>query len=590
MSCGKRGSLTGLNCCRSLLCKSAGTAYALPRFSRQYATDFSSEPRESDNVDLCIVGGGPAGLAAAIRFKQLDKEHGSSRRVVILEKAADMGGHIVSGAVIEPHALDELIPNWRSDMPETCTPVGSESMVLLTANRAFNLPIPPSLKNECNYVVSLSTYVRWLSNKAEELGVEVYPGVSVSELLYDEQGKVEGVATSDLGLDNLGKPTPNFTRGMNFYAPLTLLAEGCRGSLTKQVVKRFDLDKNCCPQTYGLGVKEVWEILPEKFRKGHVCHALGWPLFNRAYGGGFLYHFAENLVSIGLVTGLDYRNPYFSPYEEFQRMKHHPYFANVLEGGRCISYGARALSEGGYQSIPKLTFPGGGLVGCSAGFMNVAKLKGSHTAMKSGMLAAEAAYAALKNGTPFEFFEKSLRDSWVGKELHAVRNIRPSFNSPLKLWGGVMYSAIQSFVLRGREPWTFKHSETDAAATGVAEKYSKIEYPRPDNRLSFDILTSVSRTGTYHRDDEPCHLRVPDQDLEKHARLSWPNYKGVEERFCPAGVYEFIPNNEDPNGIPTFRINSQNCIHCKTCDIKVPTQDITWTVPEGGDGPKYSVT
>lgn len=566
----------------------------MPRFTpaslRSYSESPLNEPRESDEVDLCIVGGGPAGLAAAIRFKQLDNEQGGERRVIVLEKGGDMGAHILSGAVIEPRALDELLPDWRDEMPEGTTMVESEGMKFLTEKLALPVPEPPQMKNiGKNYIVSLSTVVRWLAEKAEEVGVEVYPGFSVSELVYNEDGSVKGIATRDQGIAKNGEPKDSFARGMEFHAPITLLAEGCHGSLSKQAMAKFDLRKDCDPQTYGLGIKEVWEVKPENFKKGYVGHAVGYPLSADTYGGGFQYHYGENLVSVGIVVGLDYQNPYISPYNEFQRMKHHPYYADVLKGGKCIAYGARALNEGGWQSIPKLVFPGGGLIGCSAGFLNVPKIKGTHTAMKSGMLAAEAAFAALESGemSKFDKYDTTLRESWVGEELREVRNVRPSFHSPLKLWGGLMYSGLDTMIFRGHTPWTFHNRSTDAEVTQPASEYHPIDYPKPDGELSFDILTSVSRTGTYHDDDEPCHLRVPGQDLQKHCDKSWPIYKGVEQRFCPAGVYEYL---QDDAGKVEFKINSQNCIHCKTCDIKVPAQDINWTVPEGGDGPKYSMT
>lgn len=560
------------------------------RSARFYSESPLDEPRESDEVDLCIVGGGPAGLAAAIRFKQLDNEAGGERRVIVLEKGGDMGAHTLSGAVLEPRALDELLPDWREDMPEMTTLVESEGMKFLTEKLALPVPEPPQMVNKNkNYIVSLSAVVRWLAEKAEAVGVEVYPGFSVSELVYNDDGSVKGIATRDQGIGKDGKPKDSFARGMEFHAPITLLAEGCHGSLSKQAIAKYDLRKDADPQTYGLGLKEVWEVKPENFKKGYVGHHVGYPLDPSTYGGGFQYHFGENLVSVGLVVGLDYANPYISPYNEFQRMKHHPYYADVLEGGTCIAYGARALNEGGWQSIPKLVFPGGGLIGCSAGFLNVPKIKGTHTAMKSGMLAAEAAFKSLESGdrSEFERYDANLRESWVGKELYEIRNVRPSFHSPLKLWGGLAYSGLDTLILRGRTPWTFHHPETDAGSTQPATDFSPIDYPKPDGKLSFDILTSVSRTGTYHDDDEPCHLRVPNQDLEAHCEKSWPVYKGIEQRFCPAGVYEYL---EDDAGKVEFKINSQNCIHCKTCDIKVPAQDITWTVPEGGDGPKYSIT
>lgn len=583
-----------------------------------------TEPREADEVDVCIVGGGPAGLAAAIKLKQLDNEHGSGElRVVVLEKAPEMGAHTLSGAVLEPRALNELFgEEWKDDPPPTMTLVKNETLRYLTKSSSIPLPEPPQMHNiGKNYIVSLNMVVKWLAEKAEELGVEIYPGFSVSELVYDkETGAVKGIATNDMGVSKDFKPKDNFQRGMEFHAKVTLLAEGCHGSLTKQVIKNFDLRKNSDPQTYGIGIKEVWEVPEEVFQEGFVAHTMGHPLSYNTYGGGFMYHFGERLVSVGLVVGLDYKNPYISPYQEFQNLKRHSFYKKVLEKGKCISYGARALNEGGLQSIPKLVFPGGALIGCSAGFLNVPKIKGTHTAMKSGMLAAEAAFETIQsrdaeveaaeedveeseeveeaeetesqvpyNPILLTNYEKSLKESWVWKELNEVRNVRPSFTTKLGLFAGVAWSGIDTLLLKGRVPFTFHHTTPDSAITEDASKFQPIEYPKPDGKLTFDLLTSVSRTGTNHDDDEPCHLRVPDQDLEKHTEISYPKYKGIEQRFCPAGVYEYIEDSSKPEGV-RFQINSQNCIHCKTCDIKVPSQDINWTTPEGGDGPKYYMT
>ncbi|VVT49567.1 uncharacterized protein SAPINGB_P002333 [Magnusiomyces paraingens] len=588
-----------------------------------------TEPREADEVDVAIVGGGPAGLAAAIRLKQLDNEHGSGElRVVVLEKAPEMGAHTLSGAVLEPRALDELFgPEWRDEPPEAITLVKNETMRYLTKSAAIPIPEPPQMHNAGkNYIVSLNLVVKWLAEKAEELGVEIYPGFSVSELVYDEEtGAVKGIATNDMGVSKNFEPKDNFQRGMEFHAKATLLAEGCHGSLTKQVIKNFNLRKESDPQTYGIGIKEVWEVPEEVWDEGFVAHTMGHPLSYNTYGGGFMYHFGERLVSVGLVVGLDYANPYISPYQEFQNLKRHPFYKRVLEKGKCVSYGARALNEGGLQSIPKLSFPGGALIGCTAGFLNVPKIKGTHTAMKSGMLAAEAAFAELQKAAAeteeaaeeeesaeetseeaaeeeeedgasapwkplsLESYEQSLKDSWVYKELYEVRNVRPSFNTRLGLFAGVAWSGLDTLLFKGRVPFTFHNKVTDAAHTQDASKFKPIDYPKPDGVVTFDLLTSVSRTGTNHDDDEPCHLRVPEQDLDRHAKAAWPKYKGVEQRFCPAGVYEYIPDETKELGV-RFQINSQNCIHCKTCDIKVPTQDINWTVPEGGDGPKYYMT
>ncbi|AEY96604.1 FADR387Wp [Eremothecium gossypii FDAG1] len=570
--------------------------------------------REVDKVDVCIVGGGPAGLATAIKLKQLDNKDGSGElRVVVLDKGSECGSHIVSGVILEPRAWRELFPDDCDEgipIPsELVTKVEREEFRFLMGNLALPIPEPPVMVNKGNnYIASLSQVTRWLAEKAEEVGVEVYPGIAVSDVVYSSDGSsVVGVATKDMGLSKSGRPKGNFERGMEFHARQTVFAEGCHGSLTKQLVKKFALRENRDNQTYGLGIKEVWEVMPEKFNKGFVSHTMGYPLSNDLYGGGFQYHFGEGLVTVGLVVGLDYKNPWVSPYQEFQRMKHHPYYANVLEGGKCVAYGARALNEGGLQSVPKLNFPGGCLVGATAGFMNVPKIKGTHTAMKTGMLAAEEIFKALAplpslseleemDGaslveTPInlESYEAAFRKSWVYDELWQVRNIRPSFGSKLGGYGGMAYSAVDSYILKGRGPWTFHHHKSDAAVTGPASEYRKIEYPSPDGKISFDILTSVSRTGTYHDEDELCHLRVPDQDPKLHTAKAYPKWKGIESRFCPAGVYEYVEDSSSPEGVK-FQINSQNCIHCKTCDIKVPTQDIDWVVPEGSDGPKYTLT
>ncbi|GFN19848.1 hypothetical protein AtubIFM55763_003461 [Aspergillus tubingensis] len=553
--------------------------------------------RESDEVDVCIVGGGPAGLAAAIRLKQLANEAGNEEfRVIVLEKAGELGAHVLSGNVLEPTAMNELLPDWLSeDNPsrfENVTPAKEDKMRFLTKNSAIPIPAPPQMNNHGNYIISLNELTKWMGERAEELGVEVYPGFAASELVYKKSdGSVLGVATNDLGVGRDGKAKDSFERGMEFHARVTLLAEGCHGSLTKQVVKKYDLRRDSQPQTYGIGVKEIWEIQPEKFKPGEITHSLGYPLPSDTYGGAWMYHFGDNMVSIGLVVGLDYPNPWLSPYGEFQKLKHHPLYKDVLEGGKCISYGARALNEGGFQSIPKCAFPGGALIGDSAGFLNVPKIKGTHSAMKSAMLAAESAYAALQGsseGSVFLFdYEEALRKSSIWKELYEVRNMRPSFSTPLGLYGGILYSGLEAYVLKGKAPWTLKHHGTDAAATKMASECNKIEYPKPDGVISFDILTSVSRTGTNHEEDQPVHLQV--EDWDKHTDVAWPKYQGVENRFCPAGVYEYVEDSSKPHGV-RFQINSQNCIHCKTCDIKVPTQDINWQTPQGGEGPKYFMT
>lgn len=508
---------------------------------------------------------GPAGLAAAIRLKQLATAAGNDEfRVLLLEKAGELGAHILSGAVIQPDAVEELFPDWLSPDNEArfdgATPAGADHMRFLTATRAVPLPAPPQMHNTGNYILSLNQFTKWLGERAEEVGVEVYPGFSASEVLYKSDGSVLGVATNDLGMGRSGRPKDTFERGMEFHARVTMFAEGCHGSLSKQVIRKFDLRNESEPQTYGLGIKEVWEVPPEKFKKGDITHSMGYPLPYDTYGGGWMYHFGDNLVSVGLVVALDYPNPWLSPYQEFQKMKKHPLYASVLEGGKCISYGARALIEGGFQSIPKVAFPGGALIGDSAGFVNVPKVKGTHNAMKSGMLAAEAAWNALADspsdeGSVFLYdYETALRESWIWKELKEVRNMRPSFHTPLGLYGGIMYSGLEAFVLKGRVPWTFRHKTMDHAATQRADQASKIEYEKPDGKLTFDILTSVSRTGTNHEEDQPVHLQV--KDWQKHTAETWPPFQGVENRFCPAGVYEYVEDASSPEGV-RFQINAQ---------------------------------
>ncbi|MDP6604583.1 MAG: electron transfer flavoprotein-ubiquinone oxidoreductase [Rhodospirillales bacterium] len=538
--------------------------------------------RESMEYDLVIVGAGPAGLAAAIRAKQAAAERGREIGVCVLEKGSEVGAHILSGAVFEPRALDELLPDWREPDSPLTTPAIDDRLLFLTARRAFRLPHPPQTHNRGNYVVSLGNLCRWLAGRAEALGVEIYPGFAAAQVLYDDQGAVRGVVTGDSGIGRNGRNKDTFSPGIELRARHTFFAEGCRGSLTKTLFERFALGADAEPQTYALGVKELWEVDGARHRPGRVVHTIGWPLDRATYGGSFLYHFADNQVAVGFVVGLDYENPHLDPFEEMQRLKTHPAIRRVFEGGRRIAYGARALNEGGWQSIPRLVFPGGALIGAAAGFMNVPKIKGSHTAMKSGMLAAEAAVAALDaDGSPavLESYVESLRASWVWDELSRVRNIRPSFRSGL--WAGIAYSAIDAYLLRGRAPWTFPHVP-DHTRLKPARDQTPITYPKPDGILTFDRMSSVYLSNTIHEEDQPVHLRLVDAEVPH--RLNLALYDGPEQRYCPAGVYEFV---EEGGGAKPLQINAVNCVHCKSCDIKDPGQNIDWTVPEGGGGPNY---
>ncbi|HUZ62899.1 MAG TPA: electron transfer flavoprotein-ubiquinone oxidoreductase [Acetobacteraceae bacterium] len=538
----------------------------------------SEAAREVMAFDVVVVGAGPAGLSAAIRVKQLAPE----AAVCVVEKGSEVGAHILSGAVIEPRALNELIPDWQALGAPLSTPATDDRFQFLTATRAFRLPTPPQMHNHGNYIVSLGDVCRWLAAQAEALGVEIYPGFAAAEALI-EDGRVVGVATGDMGIGRDGQPTDAFQRGMELRATYTLFAEGCRGSLSKQLIAAFGLGEGRQPQTYAIGIKELWEIPAENHRPGLVEHSIGWPLDARTYGGSFLYHFGSNLVSYGFVIGLDYRNPWLSPFEEMQRFKTHPAVRGHFAGGRRISYGARALNEGGLQSIPRLSFPGGALVGCAAGFVNVPKIKGTHTAMKSGMVAAEAVAEAILAGGLAEpvSYGARLRESWVWDELASVRNIRPAF-ARFGLYGGLAYSAIDTYVLRGRAPWTFRHPHADHDTLMEAEAAPQIAYPKPDGVLTFDRLSSVFISNTNHEENQPAHLKlaVPEQAIA----VNWRQFASPETRYCPAGVYEIV--QAEGNG-PRLQINAQNCVHCKTCDIKDPTQNITWVTPEGGGGPNY---
>jgi electron-transferring-flavoprotein dehydrogenase len=535
--------------------------------------------REQMEYDVVVVGAGPSGLAAAIRLKQLAAAAGSEIAVCVIEKGSEVGAHILSGAVFEPRALNELIPDWRERGAPLNTPAGDDRFLLLTKNRALRLPTPPQMHNRGNYIISLGNLCRWLASQAEELGVEIYPGFAAAEVLYDEAGRVRGVATGDRGIGKDGEPTERYTPGVELIARETLFAEGARGSLTKTLFERFRLREGCDPQTFGIGLKELWEIAPERHQPGLVVHTIGWPLDWRTYGGSFLYHLENHQVAVGFVIGLDYRNPFLNPFEEFQRFKTHPAIRPYFEGGRRIAYGARALNEGGFQSIPRLDFPGGALIGDTAGFLNVPKIKGSHTAMKSGMVAAEAIFARLA-GDEGARVRRALEQSWVWDELYRVRNIRPSFH--LGLWGGLAYSALDTYLLRGRAPWTFRN-HPDHTQLIPANQAARIEYPRPDGKISFDRLSSVFISNTNHEEDQPSHLRLRDPD--KAISINYRLYDSPEQRYCPAGVYEIV--QEERTGAPRLQTNAPNCVHCKTCDIKDPEQNIDWVVPEGGGGPNY---
>ncbi|HJU17614.1 MAG TPA: electron transfer flavoprotein-ubiquinone oxidoreductase [Stellaceae bacterium] len=534
-------------------------------------------PREQMEYDVVVVGAGPSGLAAAIRLKQLAAMAGREVSVCVVEKGSEVGAHILSGAVFEPRALDELIPDWRQKEAPLLTPASEDRFLFLTTRRAFRLPTPPQMRNHGNYIISLGNLCRWLARQAEELGVEIYPGFAAAEVLYDEAGRVRGVATGDMGIGKDGEKTARYQPGVELVARETLFAEGCRGSLTKTLVARFHLRDGIGPQTYGIGVKELWEVAPEQHQPGLVVHTVGWPLDVATYGGSFLYHLENRQVAVGFVVGLDYRNPFLSPFEEFQRFKTHPAIRPTFVGGRRIAYGARALNEGGFQSIPRLDFPGGALVGCAAGFLNVPKIKGSHTAMKSGMVAAEVVFRRL-GGETVEV-RKALEDSWVWEELRRVRNIRPSFR--WGLYAGLAYSALDTYLLRGAAPWTFRHHPDHIWLT-PADRARRIDYPRPDGAITFDRLSSVFISNTNHEEDQPSHLRL--RDPEKAIAVNYRLYDSPEQRYCPAGVYEIV---RDAAGAPRLQINAPNCVHCKTCDIKDPEQNIDWVVPEGGGGPNY---
>ena len=537
--------------------------------------------REAMDVDVVIVGAGPSGLSAAIRLGQLAAENDTELNICLLEKGSEVGAHILSGAVLETKALDELIPTWREKDAPLKTEAVDDNFLFLTEGHSFALPTPPQMDNKGNYIVSLGNVCRWLKEQAEELGIQIFEGFSASEILYDDEA-VAGVSTSDMGVASDGSHKDNFSAGYELRAKYTLFAEGCRGSLTKELFQKFDMRSKSDAQSYAIGIKELWEVEPTCHRPGKIVHTIGWPLDNKTYGGSFLYHLEDNQVAVGFVIGLDYNNPYLSPFEEFQRFKMHPAIRPTFEGGRRIAYGARALNEGGFQSIPQLVCPGAAIIGCAAGFVNVPKIKGSHNAMKTGMVAAESAFKALMNGGNkiLESYPKELKNSWVWDELYRVRNIRPAFR--YGLWAGLIYSALDTYLFRGKAPWTFKQ-HADHKSLLPAARSKKIEYPKPDGLVSFDRLSSVFISNTNHEEDQPVHLTLKDKSVPISINLKV--YDSPEQRYCPAGVYEIIDDG-DGDG-PRLQINAQNCVHCKTCDIKDPSQNINWVVPEGGGGPNY---
>ncbi|QBE67482.1 electron transfer flavoprotein-ubiquinone oxidoreductase [Pseudoduganella lutea] len=536
--------------------------------------------------DVVIVGGGPAGLSAAIRIKQLAQARNQEISVVVLEKGGELGAHILSGAVMDPRALTELIPDWKEKGAPLNTPVTEDRVLFLTETKAYKTPnfmIPKCLENHGNYVISLGNVVRWLGQQAESLGVEIFPGFPAAEVLYNEDGSVKGVATGNMGVKRDGEPGPDFQLGMELHGKYTLFAEGSRGHLGKTLMAKYDLNKGKDPQAYGIGIKELWEIDPAKHQPGLVIHTSGWPLAHDVYGGSFLYHAENNQVVVGYVVGLNYANPYISPYEEFQRYKTHPAIRGFFEGGKRISYGARAITSGGLQSLPKLVFPGGCLLGCDAGFLNMSRIKGSHAAIKSGMLAAEAlvdALAANRQHDELAAYPAAFEQSWLHEELHVARNVKQYLNKGLVF--GTIMTGIDQIVFRGKAPWTLRHDEPDHACLKPAANYQPIVYPKPDGKLTFDKLSSVFISNTNHAEDQPIHLTLKNPSVPVDVNLA--KYAGPEQRYCPAGVYEFVKNDD---GAERLQINAQNCVHCKTCDIKDPTQNIVWVTPEGGGGPNY---
>jgi len=550
--------------------------------------------RDAVDYDLVIVGGGPAGLAAAIRAKQLSQAMGTELSVCLVEKAAEIGGHILSGAVIDPRGLQELLPDWEKQGAPLKTPVTEDQFLFLSESGQTQVPsalLPSCFKNHGNYIASLSDLVKWLGQQAEALGVEIYPGFAAAELLYNAEGQVCGIATGNMGVGKDGKPTDQFQPGMELRARYTLFAEGSRGQLGRQLIERFALDRHADPQSYGIGIKELWQVSPEQSKPGLVVHTAGWPLDNQTYGGSFLYHLNNQQVAIGLVVGLNYRNPWLSPFEEFQRLKSHPAIRKTLEGGKRIGYGARAITAGGLNSLPELIFPGGALIGCEAGFLNASRIKGSHAAIKTGMLAAEACVQALKQPDPpalISEYPKAFKASWLYEELYKARNFKPAMSKGL--WLGTLLVGIDQTLFGGRAPWTLHNHKPDHAYLEPADQHSPITYPKPDGVLRFDRLSSVFLSNTNHEENQPAHLTLKDNTVP--VALNLTRYAGPEARYCPAGVYEYLNDQGQPVVTPgdgaRLRINAQNCVHCKTCDIKDPSQNIVWVSPEGGGGPNYA--
>ena len=536
--------------------------------------------REVMEYDVVIVGGGPSGLTTAIKLKQLN----SNLNVCVLEKGAEVGAHILSGNIFETKALDELLPNWKDEGAPIKTKVSKEKFLFLSKNKSFSWPtwlLPAVQKNHSNYIISLANLCRWLAEQAEKLGVEIFPGFPASEILYKEDGSVKGVVTLDMGLDKDGNKKDTYEQGMELHAKVTVFAEGCRGHLGKNLIKKYHLDQGKDPQQFGIGFKEIWEVSENQHQEGLVMHTVGWPLDNKTYGGSFVYHAEKKQIYIGYVIGLDYQNPHLSPFDEFQRFKTHPAIRKMLEGGKRVSYGARALIEGGIQSLPKMFMPGALLIGCNAGTLNLPKIKGSHTAMKSGIIAAETIVDYIKNNSDLSIFETKFKKSWAFKELHAARNVKPSFGWGLFL--AILFTGLDQILFRGKLPFTLKHKHADHETLKPASQMPKINYPNPDGKITFDKTSSVYLTGTNHTENQPVHLKLKDQELP--IKYTLDKFDEPAQRYCPVGVYEVQRDQQNSN--PKFVINSQNCIHCKTCDIKEPSQNITWVTPEGSGGPRY---